>query len=122
MNEKRPFQLYILIICFIIGVFADMFMLYIQHTHKPEKTMVDVFIVILPSIILIFMSILLFIKNKIAYVLLWLMYLPISISGCIFVFMSLYFLNIFTILLPICGIFTIYSLTSKPLRVYFFNK
>ena len=119
MDRKRPIEVYLLLICFIIGILADIYALSLPHVNLREKSVWQIFAVGFPSVLLICMSLLLFVKRKTSYIIIWLLYLPVAFCGWCFVFLSFYFLNIFTLLLPICGILTMFSLFSKSLKTYF---
>lgn len=119
--KKRPIQIYYLIACFIVGIFLDVFFLHKQIVR--EQPTIQIIIVGLPSFLFICMIFLLFIRHKIAYITMLILYLPVSIYGWItaITFIVLPHTQV-VILLLICGIVTLHSLFCKPTRAYFFNK
>ena len=121
MRNKRPIQLYCLLVCFMIGILIDVYILHRQVLLGKPK--MQIILMGLPSVALLCMSFLLFIRQKGSYIAIWILYIPIAVCGWITAIVSLFLADMYVVLLlPICGILTLYSLFCEPLRKYFFTK
>ena len=90
---------------------------------RGEKPLSQIILIALPSLLLIIMIFLLFIRKEWAYVALWIIYIPIAICGWIIAIVSIILPNIiFTLVMLLCGITTVISMISKSFRHYFMNK
>lgn len=117
---KYPKEIFILLICYIVGIFVDLYIVYGNILR--EKPLSQIIFIALPSLLLIIMIFLLHIRKKWAYVALWIMYFPISLCGWAVAIVYIILPNpIFPILMIVCGINTIKSMISKSVKYYFMD-
>ena len=121
LGKKYPNEIYCLFVCYVIGILVDFHLVYKQIVL--ERPVFNIVLIALPSLLLLTMIVLLFVRKRWAFVALWIMYLPISLCGWVIAiaYFALSGIHI-TVLLMICGIITVTSMTNKSVRHYFLGE
>ncbi len=117
METKRPWQISVLVISYLLGILYIINFLYYQVINKGSFLSFG----ILGTLILIFVMLIiaLFIRRPWVYYLGIALLIFICIFGCINLLYIFFMPNIWLVIISISGLYTIYVVFCSATRIYF---
>ena len=117
MEKRHPKEIFVLMICYMLGIYVDVQLVYGLITRG--KSVIEIVLISLPSLLLITMIFLLFVRKDWAYKTLWILYIPIALCGFITAIVNV-FLDIFiTALMLVCGLTTLNLMLCPTFKNYY---
>lgn len=117
MGTKRPWQIPALVISYVLGI---LYMINFIYYEIGNKISIQYFcITATPILIFIILIAALFIRRPWAYNMSIALLIFICIFSCINILYIFFMPNIWLVIIPISGLFTIYAIFCSATRIYF---
>lgn len=117
MEKNRPWQIYALSLCYLLDALYIIRLMYYQVNYKKSILNISVTAILVMVFTILVFS--LFRRHPWSYKLNIVLLIPISICSIINILLLIFIPSIWTYIMPITMLLTIYGIFSKPTRSYF---